>query len=121
MIFVGADPEQSWHWKAVFISFLIISGLKINLGKSELVQIGDALNVEALAGILSCKLAQLPMTYLGLSLGSTFKAKAVWNGMIEKMERQLAGWKMMYLSKGIELYILRALCPVSLLIFYPCS
>lgn len=51
--------------------------------------------LEVLVGILRCKVAHLPMTYLGLSLGSTFKAKAGWTGVLEKMERHLAGWKSM--------------------------
>ena len=42
------------------------------------------------------------MTYLGLPLGATFKAKPIWTGVLEKMERQLAGWKRLYLSRGAE-------------------
>jgi hypothetical protein len=47
--------------------------------------------VEALAAILGCKVSKLPMTYLGLPLGSRFKEKTVWNGILEKMERRFAG------------------------------
>ena len=36
----------------MFVWFQIVSGLKINLGKSELVPVGDVQNVETLAGIL---------------------------------------------------------------------
>lgn len=43
----------------------------------------------------------LPLT-LGLPLGATFKAAAIWIGVLEKMERPLAGWKRLYLSKGAE-------------------
>lgn len=49
--------------------------MKINFGKSKLVLVGDALNVEALAGIFRCKVAKLPMTYLGLSLFTTLWQK----------------------------------------------
>ena len=42
------------------------------------------------------------MTYLGLPLGATFKAKPIWTGVLEKMEWQLAGWKRLYLSRGAE-------------------
>ena len=47
--------------------------------------------LEVLVGILRFKVAHLPMTYLGPSLGSTFKAKADWTDALEKMERYLAG------------------------------
>lgn len=93
LIFRGADPEQIWHLIAGFVWFQIISGLKINLGKSDLVLVGDVFNVEVLAGILRCQVAMLPMTYLGLPLGATFKSKAIWTVVLEKMERRLAGWK----------------------------
>jgi hypothetical protein len=40
------------------------------------------------------------MTYLGMPLGASFKSISIWNGFIEKVERRLAGWKKLYLSKG---------------------
>jgi hypothetical protein len=40
------------------------------------------------------------MTYLGLPLGASFKSISIWNGVIEKVERRLASWKKLYLSKG---------------------
>lgn len=33
-------------------------------------------------------------------LGSNFKATSVWNGLKERTERALAGWKILYLSKA---------------------
>ena len=40
---------------------------------------------------MSCQVAQLPIAYLGLPLGSSFKSKAEKSGVIEKIERCLAG------------------------------
>jgi hypothetical protein len=48
------------------------------------------------------------MTYLELSLGSSFKEKSMWNGIIEKMEHRLAGWKGMYLSKGGSVMLIKS-------------
>jgi hypothetical protein len=31
-------------------------------------------------------------------LGASFKAKSIWDGIIEKMERHLASWRLLYLS-----------------------
>lgn len=42
------------------------------------------LNVEALAGILGCKVSKLLMIYFGLPLGPAFKEKTLWNSVIEK-------------------------------------
>ncbi len=43
-------------------------------------------NLEALAQILGCKIS------MGESeLGSRFKSKEIWNSILEKMERRIAG------------------------------
>ena len=70
--------------------FEVVSGLHINLAKSELVPVGDVLNMDELVAILGCRQSSLPMTYLGLPLGAKFKGRAIWNPILEKMERRLA-------------------------------
>ena len=52
----------------VLIFFEVITGLKINVGKSEIVPIGDIGNLNALARVLRCKVGSLLMTYLGMPL-----------------------------------------------------
>ena len=108
LIFCGADPIQLWHLQGVFIWFQAISGLKINLSKSELVPIGNVPNVTELASILGCKVLAFPLTYLGFPFGATFKRKTIWNSMVEKMEKHLAGWKKLYLSKGGRLTLIKS-------------
>ncbi len=66
----------------------------------QLVHVGEVPLLEELADILGCKTSTLPMKYLGLPLGASFKSKNIWNPIVEKMERRLAGWKRLYLSKG---------------------
>jgi hypothetical protein len=40
------------------------------------------------------------MKYLGLPLRVSYKAKSIWDSIIEKIERRLVGWKRLCLSKG---------------------
>ena len=47
--------------------FEVISGLKINLDKSEILLVGRVDNVEELAFELGCKVGALPSYYLGAS------------------------------------------------------
>jgi hypothetical protein len=69
--------------------------LKINLSKSKLVLMGNVENVNGLAGILGCGVSSLPMKYHGLPLGAFFSTKSIWDGVIKKIEQQLANWKRM--------------------------
>lgn len=50
------------------------------------------------------KMGSLPTKYLGLPLGASHKDLAMWNPVIGKVERKLAGWQKQYLSKGGKEY-----------------
>jgi len=65
-----------------------------------LVSIGEVDDVESLAHILGCRIGSLPMTYLGLPLGASFKSLSIWNRVIEKVERRLASWKKTLFIQG---------------------
>ena len=61
------------------------------MAKSEMVPIGEVNNVHALAEILGCRVGAPPMTYLGMLLGASHKSPSIWNSILEKIERKLAG------------------------------
>jgi hypothetical protein len=87
LIFCEADPEHLCHLHFILIWFEVISGLRVNLGKSELVQVGDVPILAMLADILGCGTSALPMKYLLLPLGANFKSRDIWNPIVKKMER----------------------------------
>ena len=84
-----------------------MTGLKVNVAKSETIPIGEVNNMQALAEFLGCRIRALPMTYLGMPPGASNKSPSIWNPILEKMERKLAGWKKLYLSKGGRLTLLK--------------
>jgi hypothetical protein len=65
-------------------------------------------NVFELAGILDCGIVSLPLKYIGLPLGASHKAMHIWDGVIEKIKCRLASWKMLYLSKGGRLTLIKS-------------
>ena len=75
----------------MLLCFQIVTGLKVNVLKSEMVPIGEVPNIHVLAEILGCRIGSLPMTYLGMPLGASHKSPTVWNPILEKIVRKLAG------------------------------
>ena len=64
--------------------FEAISGLRINLDKSEILPVGRVENLEELTLELGHKMGALPSSYLGLPLGVPHKLVAVWDGVEER-------------------------------------
>jgi len=52
-------------------------------------------------------------------LGASFKAKSIWDGIIEKIECRVAGWKGMYLSNGAMVTLIKSTLS-NLLIYFKC-
>ncbi|KAJ9693945.1 hypothetical protein PVL29_009766 [Vitis rotundifolia] len=73
--------------------FEAISGLRVNLDKSELIPIGRVENVEEFAFELGCKVGRLPFTYLGMLLGAPFKSVVAWDKIEERFRKRLTMWK----------------------------
>ena len=78
--------------RMVRIFFEAITGLKVNVGKSEIVLVGDVGDLNGLARILCCKMGTLPMRYLGMPLGAHYKDSSIWNPIIEKKNGETVGW-----------------------------
>ena len=108
LIFYEANLDQFLILRMILIWFEAVSGLKINLGKSEFVPVGVVHNIDLFLVFLGCKQGSLPMKYLGLPLGAKFKDKSIWNPIMEKIERRLAGWKCLYLSKGGRVTLIKS-------------
>lgn len=76
------SPNHLRNLCCLFLCFEMVSGLRINLAKSKLVPVGNVINVEGLGSILGYRVSSLPIKYLGIPLGASFKAKYIWNGII---------------------------------------
>ena len=107
ILFCDANKEQILHVR-MLLCFQVVTGLKVNALKSEMVPIGEVPNIHVLAEILDCWIGFLPMTYLGMSLGASLKSPTIWNPILEKIKCKLVGWKKMYLSKGERLTLLKS-------------
>jgi hypothetical protein len=52
LIFSGTNPYHLCNLRCLFLCFEAVSGLRINLAKSELVPVSNVINVEGLTSIL---------------------------------------------------------------------
>ncbi|RVW96590.1 putative ribonuclease H protein [Vitis vinifera] len=85
-----------------------MSGLRVNLEKSELIPVGRVENVDELADEFGYRVGKLSSTYLGMSLGAPFKSVAAWDGTEERFRKKLAMWKRQYISKGGRITLVRS-------------
>ncbi|RVW39533.1 Transposon TX1 uncharacterized 149 kDa protein [Vitis vinifera] len=97
--------EQLEYLSWTFMWFEAISGLKVNLSKTEAIPVGEGIPMETLASVLGCKIGSLPTSYLGLPLGAPYKSTRVWDIVEERFRKRLYLWKRQYLSKGGPAYL----------------
>ena len=108
IIFCEGKEDQLLYISWILLWFEASSGLKINLDKSELIPMGNVVNLNALAAELGCRTLHFPSTYLGLPLAASHKYVVVWDNIEERVRRRLALWKRNYISKGGRLTLIKS-------------
>ena len=79
----------------------MMSGLKINYHKSEVIAFGVSSEEQnRIANMLNCKVGSLPMTYMGLPISDSNLGVHSFEGIVEKMRKKLQAWKGKNLSSG---------------------
>ena len=107
ILFCDSIAKRILHIRMLLLCFQAMTSLRVTVSKSKLVPIWEAASEHALADILGCKVGSLPIPYLGMPLGASYKSISIWNPKLEKIEQRLARWKKFYLSKGGQLTLLK--------------
>ncbi|RVW97685.1 hypothetical protein CK203_028106 [Vitis vinifera] len=95
--------------KSVLLVFGHISGLKVNLDKSNIY--GINLGQNHLIGWPSCLIARLlggPYSTWSLPLGGNPKSGGFWDPVIERISSRLDGWQKAYLSFGGRITLIQS-------------
>ncbi|RVW38668.1 hypothetical protein CK203_077505 [Vitis vinifera] len=101
ILFANSSAEELQTLKSLLLVFGQVSGLKVNLDKSNLFGINlDQNHLSRLALLLDCKALDWPILYLGLPLGGNPTACGLWDPVIERISRRLDRWQKAYLSFG---------------------
>ena len=70
ILFCDASRDQLLSIRLAMSCFQVFTGLKVNVGKSEIVPVGEVNNLAELTSILQCRTGSLPMKYLGMAVGN---------------------------------------------------
>ncbi|RVW92839.1 LINE-1 retrotransposable element ORF2 protein [Vitis vinifera] len=97
IFFSSTREEDLLTLKSVLLVFGHVSGLKVNLDKSNIygINLGQD-HLHRLAELLDCKASGWPILYLGLPLGGNPKSGSFWDPVIERISSRLDG-----VAKGI--------------------
>jgi len=92
----------------VLYPFEVMSGLKVNFHKSELVGVNVSRSwLLEVAAILNCKVATLPILYLGLPVSGDSRRLTLWDHVASRIKSPLSSWKSIHLSFGGRLVLLK--------------
>ncbi|GKV44765.1 hypothetical protein SLEP1_g51921 [Rubroshorea leprosula] len=99
-ILFGPTTEQNvWAMKGIMRSFELVSGLKVNFNKSQL--LGIAVNeewLEKMAWVLCCRKGNFPFKYLGVPIGGSHRKLHLWKPLVDVFSKKLSTWKGRFLS-----------------------
>ncbi|CAM8999426.1 unnamed protein product [Rhodiola kirilowii] len=101
LLFSSGRPSVVLAIKEVVSKFLNFSGLSINLQKSQLFTGGmNVGKVSWIEEVIGCKVAPLPVRYLGLPFTSKSLSRKDCESLIEKITARLDCWSNRFLSRA---------------------
>lgn len=89
--------------------FFLVSGLKINVHKSNIFGVGVfEVVVNEMVALLGCIVSPLTFSYLSVPVGSNMGLCENWKGVVDKFIYKLSNWKARTLSVGSRLSLIKA-------------
>ncbi|GKB18467.1 putative RNA-directed DNA polymerase, eukaryota, reverse transcriptase zinc-binding domain protein [Tanacetum coccineum] len=89
--------------------FFFVSGLKINVHKSNLSGVGMSNeDILSMANVIGCGAATLPFKYLGVPVGCNMSRCSYWEPIINKFSSRLSLWKARLLSVRGRLTLIKS-------------
>jgi hypothetical protein len=117
MVMIEPSDVGIANLKLVLISFELMSGLKINLAKSEVVVVGTTpQEQERVARLLNCRLGRFPIKYLGLPLSNKTLRASDWDFLTAKVAKRVDPWQGIFLASAGRLELTNS-CLSSLPLF----
>jgi hypothetical protein len=125
IIFMDNDLEQAKNVKLLLCVFEQLSGLKINIHKSELFFYVEAKQYEQIyTELFGCGIGSYPFRYLGIPMHHNKLRNADWDVIEERFKRKLSTWRAKHLSYGGRLILLNSVLsslPMFMMSFFEIS
>jgi len=88
------DVDMARNMKLLLYLYELMSGLKINFGKSEIIMIhGDESKHKMYANIFNCQFGVFPIKYLGVPVSPSRLHVKDWTPLVNKNAKKLSSWK----------------------------
>nr|GEU93709.1 RNA-directed DNA polymerase, eukaryota [Tanacetum cinerariifolium] len=109
-VFIGEwSPSNLFSITNILHCFSLLSGLSINLKKSNLLRVGVRSEYVKDAVVnLGCLTMQTPFKYLGVMVDGNCATSQAWEETIGKLKARLSNWKLKTLSVGGMLTLLKS-------------
>jgi hypothetical protein len=106
ILMIEGDDNSVINIKFILYCFEWLSGLKINYHKSgAYIFEMEKKDKVRIANMLNCKLGELPMVYLGISLNGSKLGRGAFTGLTEKISKRIPPWKGKNMSSSARLIL----------------
>jgi hypothetical protein len=123
ILFVDKYEEKAENLKWVLNYFDLMSGMRVNYYKSEVVSINieQREEIDSFARIFGCSMGEFPIKYLGIPLHHSKLRREDLQSLVDKIIKRIAGWRGKLLTQAGRLILIKtclASIPVYLLSFF---
>jgi hypothetical protein len=122
IIFIDKDLEKAGNLKWILSCFELMSGMRINYTKSELVPMNlEEQEIVGIVEIFGCPVGAFPIKYLGVPLHYQKLRREVLQPLVDKILKKIAGWKGKLLSHAGRVMLIKTCLssiPVYLMSFF---
>lgn len=95
--------------KQILRNFELVSGLKVNFHKCELLGINvDEPDLQRMADFTLSRVSKNPFSYLGICVGINHRLKRSWSALMDKVRRRLNSWSGKFLSFGGRITLIQS-------------
>nr|GEU72270.1 RNA-directed DNA polymerase, eukaryota, reverse transcriptase zinc-binding domain protein [Tanacetum cinerariifolium] len=100
---------NAYNLLCILRCFFLISGLKINVHKSNILGIcASDEETSGMANVIGCRSSKLPLKYLGVPVGCNMSRCASWDAIINKFSYKLSRWKACMIFVGGHLTLIKS-------------